>query len=51
MIGEKLIAAGIITQAQLDESLEEQKSSGRKIGEILVMKGYATQAQVDEALK
>ncbi len=50
MIGEKLIAAGIISQEQLDEALKAQPGSDKKIGEILVEKGYATQAQVDEAL-
>lgn len=51
MLGEKLIAAGIITQGQLDEALAEQKSSGKRLGEILVDKGYATNEQIDEALK
>ncbi len=38
MLGEKLIAAGIITQGQLDEALAEQKSSGKRLGETLVDK-------------
>ena len=51
MLGEKLIAANVITQEQLDEALKEQESSGQRIGEILVAKGYATQAEVDAALQ
>ncbi len=51
MLGEKLIAAGVITQEQLDDALAEQKSSGKRLGEILVDKGYATAEQIDNALK
>ena len=50
MLGEKLIAAGIITQAQLDEALKAQAGSGKKIGEVLVDKGFATQEQIDQHL-
>lgn len=50
MLGEKLIAANVITQAQLDEALAEQKETGQRLGEVLVSKGYATQEQVDSAL-
>ncbi len=50
MLGDTLIKNGVITQAQLDECLAEQKSSGKKLGEIVVAKGYATQDQVEKAL-
>lgn len=41
LFGEKLIRDGLITQEQLDEALETQKTEkGRKIGEILVSLGY-----------
>ena len=51
MLGDKLIASGVITQAQLEEALNEQKKNGKKLGEVLVEKGYATKQQVDEAMK
>jgi len=51
MLGEKLIAANVITREQLDDALKEQESSGQKIGEILVARGYASQDQVDAALQ
>ncbi len=51
MLGDKLVASGTITQAQLDEALKEQAASGKKLGEVLVAKGYCTQAQIDAALK
>lgn len=38
-IGELLIEAGKITQADLDNALEKQKSTSKKIGEILVDMG------------
>ncbi|MCB0831891.1 MAG: hypothetical protein KDC45_00360 [Bacteroidetes bacterium] len=51
MLGDTLIAKGVINQGQLDEALAEQKASGKKLGEVLVSKGFATEAQIDEALK
>lgn len=51
MLGDKLVAAGAITQAQLDEALKEQAASGgKKLGEILVAKGMCTQAAIDKAM-
>ena len=49
MLGEKLIAAGVITQAQLDEALAKQKSSGNRLGDVLVEMGYATHDQIEAA--
>ncbi len=47
MLGEKLIKMGLITQAQLDQALEEQKKSpGTKIGEVLAKLGFVTAEQV-----
>ena len=51
MLGEKLIAANVITKGQLDEAISEQKKTGKRLGEILVEKGYATQEQIESALK
>ena len=50
MVGEKCIAAGIITQEQLDKALEEQKSSGARVGDVLVKLGFCTAEQIDTAL-
>lgn len=51
MLGDKLLEKGIITQAQLDEALEEQRwNPGERIGSILVRLGYVTQKQVEENL-
>jgi type IV pilus assembly protein PilB len=49
-IGEILVAAGAIDQAQLDEALEGQKSTGDRLGTVLIDTGVATRAQVTEAL-
>ena len=51
MLGEKLIALSVITQEQLDDALNEQKKTGKRLGEVLVDKGYATEEQIDNALK
>jgi hypothetical protein len=51
MLGDKLLAAGVITQAQMDEALKEQAASGgKKLGEILIAKGFCNQAAIDKAL-
>ncbi len=39
-LGEMLIRAGRITQAQLDEALVAQKDSGEKLGQVLLNLGY-----------
>ena len=49
MLGEKLIAAGVITQEQLNQALEEQKKSGDRIGDVLIKLGFATAEQVEAA--
>jgi hypothetical protein len=51
MLGDKLVASGKITQAQLDDALKAQASSGgKKLGEILVAKGLCSQADIDSAM-
>ena len=46
-MGDRLVHMGIITQAQLEECLELQKSSpGERLGQILVRKDYASEADV-----
>ncbi len=39
-LGDLLVENKIISQAQLDEALVDQKKSGRKLGQILVENGY-----------
>jgi MSHA biogenesis protein MshE len=39
-IGEMLLAAGELSQQQLDEALAVQRESGRRLGRVLVEQGY-----------
>ncbi len=50
MVGEKLLAAGIITQDQLDQALAASKESGERVGDAIVTLGFATKDQVEAAL-
>ncbi len=43
MLGEMLVAAGLIKDEQLKKALEEQKKRGGKVGEILVDLGFVTE--------
>ena len=45
-LGELLLQEGVITQEQLDESIEEQQKTGELIGDILVRRGFATESDV-----
>ncbi len=51
-IGDLLIRRGVITQAQLEDALEEQRRLGHSklLGEVLVSLGLATHEEVMEAL-
>ncbi|MHB8868446.1 MAG: GspE/PulE family protein [Thermoleophilia bacterium] len=48
--GEILVEMGLLTPQQLEEALEEQKSSHLRIGEIFVAKGWVTNVELTEAL-
>jgi len=50
MIGESLVEKGIITRKQLEEALQDQKSSGEFLGSILVGKKYASEHLIAKAL-
>ncbi|MFV9511069.1 GspE/PulE family protein [Tepidibacillus sp. LV47] len=50
-IGDLLVEAGIITKAQLEEALHEQKKSKKRLGDILIDKGYVTEQQMIEVLE
>jgi hypothetical protein len=45
-LGDLFVQRGLITPAQLDEALEEQRENGGKLGEILVEKGWVTRVDL-----
>lgn len=45
-IGDLLVAAGYISEAQLSDALQAQKESKKRLGEILQEKGYVTETQM-----
>ncbi len=49
-LGERLIKQGLITEAQLQEALEEQKTEKIHIGEILVNKGILKEEDLAAAI-
>ncbi|MBN2369474.1 MAG: Flp pilus assembly complex ATPase component TadA [Vicinamibacteria bacterium] len=51
LLGEMLVAQGVVTQRQLDEVLARQKSGkAARLGRLLVEMGHATEAQICEAI-
>ncbi len=50
MIGELLIAEGLITQEQLDQALAEQKKHGGRLGNILKNLGFVTEGDIIKVL-
>ena len=49
-LGELLVSKGLLTNAQLDAALTEQKRSGRLVGEILVESGVLSAFSLTRAL-
>ena len=49
-LGELLLDRGIITQAQLDQSLNVQRDKGGLIGEILVELGFVKEDDIAQSL-
>lgn len=49
-LGSTLIASGAITAKQLDEALEEQKITGRRLGEVLITQGSISEGKIVDAL-
>ncbi|MEM7540259.1 MAG: GspE/PulE family protein [Pseudomonadota bacterium] len=45
-LGDLLVDNGVISNAQLEEALQAQKSSGRKLGRILVENGYVAEDEL-----
>src|SRR5690606_395592 len=49
-LGDLLVEQKIISEAQLQSALQEQKKSGRKLGRILVENGFVTEDRMLEVL-
>lgn len=49
-LGELLLDVAKITEAQLNEALSVQKSTGKKLGEILIEKGFIKERELKAAL-
>jgi type IV pilus assembly protein PilB len=49
-LGDLLVEAGLITEAQLQEALKE-KAPGQKLGDALLQRGYITEQQLIEVLE
>ncbi|ETT80071.1 type II secretion system protein E [Paenibacillus sp. FSL R7-277] len=50
-LGDLLVENGIISQAQLEEALVEQRKTKRKLGDLLITQGYITEQQLIEVLE
>ena len=50
LLGDMMVSEGFITEEQLNEGLEKQKSDGRLLGLILVDMGYITQRNLEKAI-
>ena len=50
-LGDLLIAAGAITDEQLQAALQAQKTSGQRLGDLLIDSGVITQRQLIDALQ
>ena len=50
-MGEVLIAAGLITEEQLNQAIELQKTDKRRLGTVLVSHGFINERQLMEALE
>jgi general secretion pathway protein E len=49
-IGDILVTLNVITQEQLDEALQEQKTTGKMLGKVLVEKGFVSTQDLSQAL-
>ena len=50
-LGRLLVNRGYITDAQLQQALEEQRLSGDKLGVVLVRAGWLTERELDQTLR
>jgi len=51
LLGEILIAAGLITGEQLEKALKIQKITGEKLGEVFVKEGFVTEENIVKILE
>lgn len=49
-LGDMLVAAGLVTEAQVEEALAQQKKTGQRLGETLVSLGYVSEGQMTQVL-
>ena len=49
-LGDLLIAAGTINDAQLQQALSMQKTTGQRLGDVLINSGIITERQLIDAL-
>jgi len=49
-LGRILIAAGLLTEEQLAQALEEQSRTGSRLGEIIVQRGFISGPALANAL-
>ena len=49
-LGQMLVDAGVVSEAQLSDALEVQKTRGSQLGRVLVELGFATQAAILQIL-
>lgn len=50
LIGQRLVEAGHLTEAQLREALEAQKKTGLLLGEICLLKGFVSYRDLKDCL-
>lgn len=50
-LGQLLVSKGVISEAQLNEAIARQQSSGQRLGEILTELNLATQRQINSVLR
>lgn len=49
-IGDLLVQDGLIQAAQLDQALQEQRTTGKKLGRLLADHGWVTEAQIAKTI-
>ena len=49
-LGDMLVAAGLVSEAQVQEALAHQKKTGQRLGETLVSLGYVSEGQMTQVL-
>jgi len=50
MIGQILVEEGLLRQSELEEALEVQRTTGRRLGNILTEKGFVTEDALAQTL-